>query len=155
MLDGLVQVYLSDLKYALSGPAARYSAAADYPQVARAAILEMYRQTGPFRLDDDGMLQRGVLIRHLILPQQGENTRRVIDWVGETFAPGQVLFSLMSQYTPVGDLAQWPELQHPISPELNDEMYQYLIESPIADGFYQDLDAATGDMIPAFDGTGV
>ena len=155
MLDGLVQVYLPDLKYALSGPAARYSAAADYPQVARAAILEMYRQTGPFRLDDDGMLQRGVLIRHLILPQQGENTRRVIDWVGETFAPGQVLFSLMSQYTPVGDLAQWPELQHPISPELNDEMYQYLIESPIADGFYQDLDAATGDMIPAFDGTGV
>lgn len=68
------------------------------------------------------MLQRGVLIRHLILPQQGENTRRVIDWVGETFAPGQVLFSLMSQYTPVGDLAQWPELQHPVSPALNDAM---------------------------------
>ena len=155
MLDGLVQVYLPDLKYALSEPAARYSAAADYPQVARAAILEMYRQTGPFRLDEDGMLQRGVLIRHLILPQQGENTRRVIDWVGQTFAPGQVLFSLMSQYTPVGDLAQWPELQHPISPELNEEMYQYLIDSPITDGFYQDLDAATGDMIPAFDGTGV
>ena len=155
MLDGLVQVYLPDLKYALSEPATRYSAAADYPQIARAAILEMYRQTGPFRLDEDGMLQRGVLIRHLILPQQAENTRRVIDWVGETFAPGQVLFSLMSQYTPVGDLAQWPELQHPISPELNEEMYQYLIDSPIADGFYQDLDAATGDMIPAFDGTGV
>lgn len=72
MLDGLVQVYLPDLKYALSEPAARYSAAADYPQVARAAILEMYRQTGPFRLDEDGMLQRGVLIRHLILPQQGK-----------------------------------------------------------------------------------
>lgn len=135
MLDGLVQVYLPDLKYALSEPAARYSAAADYPQVARAAILEMYRQTGPFRLDEDGMLQRGVLIRHLILPQQVENTRRVIDWVGQTFAPGQVLFSLMSQYTPVGDLAQWPELQHPISPELHEEMYQYLIDSPITDGF--------------------
>ena len=66
MLEGKVQVYLPDLKYALSEPAARYSAAADYPQVARAAILEMYRQTGPFRLDEDGMLQRGVLIRHLI-----------------------------------------------------------------------------------------
>ena len=154
-LEGKVRVYLPDLKYALSEPAARYSAAADYPQVARAAVLEMYRQTGPFRLDEDGLLQRGVLIRHLILPRQAENTRRVIDWVGETFAPGQVLFSLMSQYTPVGDLAQWPELQHPISPELNEEMYQYLIDSPIADGFYQDLDAATGDMIPAFDGTGV
>ena len=155
MLEGLVQVYLPDMKYALSGPAARYSAAADYPQVARAAILEMYRQTGPFRLNGDGMLQRGVLIRHLILPQQGENTRRVIDWVGQTFAPGQVLFSLMSQYTPVGDLAQWPELQHPVSPALNDAMYEYLMDSPIIDGFYQDLDAATGDMIPAFDGTGV
>ena len=101
------------------------------------------------------MLQRGVLIRHLILPQQGENTRRVIDWVGQTFAPGQVLFSLMSQYTPVGDLAQWPELQHPVSPTLNDAMYEYLMDSPITDGFYQDLDAATDDMIPAFDGTGV
>ncbi len=155
MLEGLVQVYLPDMKYALSRPAARYSAAADYPQVARAAILEMYRQTGPFQLDDDGMLQRGVLIRHLILPQQGENTRRVIDWVGQTFAPGQVLFSLMSQYTPVGDLAQWPELQHPVSPALNDAMYEYLMDSPITDGFYQDLDAATDDMIPAFDGTGV
>ena len=105
MLEGLVQVYLPDMKYALSGPAARYSAAADYPQVARAAILEMYRQTGPFRLD--------------------------------------------------GDLAQWPELQHPVSPALNDAMYEYLMDSPITDGFYQDLDAATGDMIPAFDGTGV
>ena len=155
LLEGKVQVYLPDMKYALSGPAARYSAAADYPQVARAAILEMYRQTGPFRLDGDGMLQRGVLIRHLILPQQGENTRRVIDWVGQTFAPGQVLFSLMSQYTPVGDLAQWPELQHPVSPALNDAMYEYLMDSPITDGFYQDLDAATDDMIPAFDGTGV
>ena len=61
----------------------------------------------------------------------------------------------MSQYTPVGDLAQWPELQQPVSPALNDAMYEYLMDSPITDGFYQDLDAATGDMIPAFDGTGV
>ena len=154
-LDGLIDIYLPDFKYSDAALAKELSAAPEYPQIASAAILEMYRQTGPFQLDDDGMLQRGVLIRHLILPQQGENTRRVIDWVGQTFAPGQVLFSLMSQYTPVGDLARWPELQHPISPELNEEMYQYLIDSPITDGFYQDLDAATGDMIPAFDGTGV
>ena len=90
-----------------------------------------------------------------MLPGELDNTLGVLDWFSEAFPKGDVLFSLMSQYTPVGDLAQWPELQHPISPELNDEMYQYLIESPIADGFYQDLDAATGDMIPAFDGTGV
>ena len=154
-LDGLIDIYLPDFKYSDAALAKELSAAPEYPQIASAAILEMYRQTGPFRLDGDGMLQRGVLIRHLILPQQGENTRRVIDWVGQTFAPGQVLFSLMSQYTPVGDLAQWPELQHPVSPALNDAMYEYLMDSPITDGFYQDLDAATGDMIPAFDGTGV
>ena len=146
MLEGLVQVYLPDMKYALSEPAARYSAAADYPQIARAAISR-----APILILDEAT----VLIRHLILPHQGENPRRVIDWVGQTFAPGQVLFSLMSQYTPVGDLAQWPELQHPVSPALNDAMYEYLMDSPITDGFYQDLDAATDDMIPAFDGTGV
>ena len=153
-LEGLADIWLPDLKYADGAPAAALSAAPDYFPVAAGAIREMFRQTGPYVMED-GLLRRGVVIRHLVLPGYPDNTRRVIDWVGETFAPGQVLFSLMSQYTPVGDLAQWPELQHPISPELNDEMYQYLIESPIADGFYQDLDAATGDMIPAFDGTGV
>ena len=134
--------------------AAALSAAPDYFPVAAGAIREMFRQTGPYVMED-GLLRRGVVIRELVLPGDPYSTRRVIDWVGQTFAPGQVLFSLMSQYTPVGDLAQWPELQHPISPELNEEMYQYLIDSPITDGFYQDLDAATGDMIPAFDGTGV
>ena len=114
----------------------------------------MFRQVGPCRMED-GLLRQGVVIRHLVLPGQLESTRRVIDWVARTFRPGEVLFSLMSQYTPVGDLAQWPELQQPVSPALNDAMYEYLMESPITDGFYQDLDAATGDMIPAFDGTGV
>ena len=89
MLDGLVQVYLPDLKYALPEPAARYSAAADYPQVARAAILEMYRQTGPFRLDEDGMLRRGVLIRHLILPQQGETPAASSTGSGRRSPPGR------------------------------------------------------------------
>ena len=153
-LEGRVQVYLPDLKYALTEPAKAYSGAADYPETAKAAILEMFRQTGPYRMEN-GQLRSGVLIRHLVLPGELENTKDVIDWVAETFRPGEVLFSLMSQYTPVGDLAQWPELQHPVSPALNDAMYEYLMDSPITDGFYQDLDAATDDMIPAFDGTGV
>ena len=150
MLDGLVQVYLPDLKYALPGPAARYSAAADYPQVARAAILEMYRQTGPFRLDDDGMLQRGVLIRHLILPQQGENTRRVIDWVGETFAPGQVLFSLMSQYVPMGKAKTMPPYDRRITEDEYDAALSYLELLGIENGFTQDFSAATEEYIPDF-----
>ena len=153
-LEGRVQVYLPDLKYALTEPAKAYSGAADYPETAKAAILEMFRQTGPYRMEN-GQLRSGVLIRHLVLPGELENTKDVIDWVAETFRPGEVLVSLMSQYTPVGDMAQWPELQHPVSPALNDAMYEYLMDSPITDGFYQDLDAATDDMIPAFDGTGV
>ena len=120
MLEGLVQIYLPDLKYADAALAARYSAAPDYPETARAAILEMFRQTGPFRMDGDGLLQSGVLIRHLILPEQGDNSRRVIDWVSDTFEPGDVLFSLMSQYTPMGELSAFPELRHTVSPALND-----------------------------------
>ena len=155
MLEGLVQIYLPDLKYADAALATRYSAAPNYPETARAAILEMFRQTGPFRMDGDGLLQSGVLIRHLILPEQGDNSRRVIDWVSDTFEPGDVLFSLMSQYTPMGELSAFPELRHTVSPALNAAIYAHLLDSRIEDGFYQDLEAATGEMIPKFDGTGV
>ena len=143
------------MKYADRALAARWSAAPDYPETARAAILEMFRQTGPFRLDADGMLRRGVLIRHLILPRQAENSRRVIDWVSETFAPDEVLFSLMSQYTPMGDLRDFPELRRTVSPELNAALYQVLLDSRIENGYYQEPEAATAEMIPRFDGTGV
>ena len=154
-LEGLVQVYLPDLKYLDRTIAKQCSAAEDYPEIATAAILEMVRQTGPFVLDSDGMLQKGVLIRHLILPEQGENSKRVIDWVSETFQPDEVLFSLMSQYTPMGNLERFPALRRPVSPALDAEIYEYLMQSRIENGFYQDLESATGDMIPKFDQTGV
>ena len=154
-LEGLVQIYLPDLKYLDCTLSKRYSAAPDYPEVATAAIREMVRQTGPFRLDSDGMLQNGVLIRQLILPGQGENSKQVIDWVSNSFEPDEVLFSLMSQYTPMGNLERFPELREPVSPELDAEIYDYLMQSRIENGFYQDLESATGDMIPKFDQTGV
>ena len=155
MLEGLVQVYLPDLKYLDGSLAGSLSAAPDYPEVAAAAIKEMFRQTGPFRFDEDGMLQRGVLIRHLILPGQAENSKIVIDWVSENFEPDDVLFSLMSQYTPMGDLTRFPELKRKVSPAENDAVYQHLMDSSIENGFFQELEAATTDMIPRFDGTGV
>ena len=154
-LEGLVQIYLPDLKYLDHTISKRYSAAPDYPDVATAAIREMVRQTGPFRYDSDGMLQKGVLIRHLILPEYGENSKRVIDWVSDSFEPNEVLFSLMSQYTPMGNLERFPELQEPVSPALDAEIYDYLMQSRIENGFYQDLESATGAMIPKFDQTGV
>ena len=155
LFEGRVQVYLPDLKYLDRTIAKQYSAAADYPEIATAAIQEMVRQTGPFVLDSDGMLQKGVLIRHLILPEQGENSTRVIDWVSKTFQPDEVLFSLMSQYTPMGNLDRFPALRRPVSPALDAELYEYLMQSRIENGFYQDLESSTGDMIPKFDQTGV
>ena len=154
-LEGLVQVYLPDLKYLDRTLAGKYSAAPDYPEIATAAIREMVRQVGSFQFDSEGMLQSGVLIRHLILPERGENSKRVIDWVSNTFKPDEVLFSLMSQYTPMGKLSHFPELRHPVSPALDAEIYDYLMQSRIENGFYQDLECSTDEMIPKFDNTGV
>lgn len=154
-LAGRVQVFMPDFKYALAGPAARYSRAPDYPDTARAAIRAMYEAVGPFALDENGILRRGVLIRHLVLPGQLENTRRVIEWVDDTFAPGQVLFSLMAQYTPCGDLRDTPELDRPLTQDEWDAALEMLDESGIEDGFVQELSAAGEEQIPAFDGTGV
>ena len=156
MLEGKVQVYLPDFKYADAALSARYSAAPDYPSVAEDALLEMYRQTGEYTADEDGLLQSGVLIRHLVLPGSIENTRGVIDTVRRLFPrDGQVLFSLMSQYTPVVDLPRFPALCRRLTEAEYDEAQQYLFDSGIEDGFVQDPESAEADYIPAFDGTGV
>lgn len=154
MLEGKVAVYMPDFKYGLSDLAARYAHAPDYPAAAKRAILEMYRQTGPYELDENGMLRRGVLIRHLVLPEQAENSFEVIDWVAETFPPGSVLFSLMSQYTPVAE-TPYPELQRTLRDEEYARIRAYMEAAGIQDGFYQEGSSATGEMIPEFDGTGV
>ncbi len=155
-LEGKVQIYLPDFKYADASLAARFSKAPDYPAVAEAAIREMVRQTGDFAFDDDGMLQSGVLIRHLVLPGHLENTFGVIDRVRQMFPrDGQVLFSLMSQYTPVVDVPQFPELCRRLTEEEYAAAEQYLFDSGIEDGFVQDRASAETDYIPTFDGTGV
>ncbi len=154
LLEGLVQVYLPDYKYWKPALAKRYSAAVDYPRVAAAAIQEMFRQTGPYVLDEDGMLIRGVLIRHLILPGQELNAMDVIDFAAEEFPEGSVLFSLMSQYTPMPGLERFPELQKTVDPDSNRNLIAYL-EKRGLEGYWQEIDAATGEMIPAFDGTGL
>lgn len=155
LLDGLVQIYLPDMKYAKAELARRYSAAADYPEVAAAAIREMFRQTGPYVLGEDGLLRSGVLIRHLILPGEDLNSMDVIDFVAESFPEDSVLFSLMSQYTPMPGLERFPELQRRIDPELNERLCDYMRRHGIAAGYWQEPEAATEEMIPAFDGTGL
>ena len=154
MLEGLVQVYMPDFKYSDTEAARRYSAAADYPEVARAAIREMFRQTGPAVLDENGLLKRGVLIRHLILPGRMEDARDVIDFAADAFPPGGVLFSLMSQYTPMPGLETFPELGRRVTREENETLIHYLRVRGLS-GFWQEGEAATGEMIPDWDLTGV
>lgn len=152
LLEGKVDIWLPDLKYADSGLAGRLSAAADYFEVAAAAIEEMYRQAGDYIIED-GLLKRGVIIRHLVLPGQLENTKRCIDWVARTFQPGQVLFSLMAQYTPQPG-AEGPLARHVTSGEYRAAV-EYMENCGIADGFTQQRTSAKEEYTPPFDLTGV
>ena len=155
MLEGKIQIYMPDFKYSDPTLAKTYSAAADYPEIARAAVAEMYRQTGPYQMDDDGILQKGLLVRHLILPGKPTNTKGVINTLSSLLPKGSFLFSLMSQYTPMPGLENFPELQTTVTPALADFCYRYMCKQGIEDGYYQDPSSATDEMIPDFDHTGV
>lgn len=151
-LEGLVDVYLPDLKYADNRLAARLSDAPEYFDVAAAAICEMYRQVGGYVIEDEQML-RGVLIRHLVLPGAVGNSLRVIEWVARTFPKNDVLFSLMSQYVPS------PTLPVPLNRRLTAEEYDgavsWLELCGIRNGFVQDLAAASDELLPDFDFSGL
>ena len=155
MLEGLVQVYMPDYKYADAELARKYSAAPDYPERALEAIKEMVRQRGSYKLDADGMLVSGVLIRHLILPGQDLNSMLVIDRISDTFPESTVLFSLMSQYTPMPGLEKFPELQERVDSRSAQHLYKYMLRCGLTDGYWQDASSATVEMIPDFDYTGI
>lgn len=153
-LEGKVQIYLPDLKYMRGEAAQRYSAAADYPQVATAAIQEMVRQVGACELDEQGILKKGVIIRHLLLPGQLAGAKEVMDWVAEAFEPGTVLFSLMSQYTPWGRANEFPEIDR--SPRKSEiRAAQQYMDALGLDGFVQDSESAKREYTPEFDFTGI
>ena len=145
-LAGKVDIYLPDLKYADSRLGKALSAAPDYFEKATAAIREMVRQVGTPKFQGDRMVG-GVLIRHLILPGFVENSLKVLDWIGENFAPGQVLVSLMRQYTPM------PGLPAPLDRCVTDEEYDAVLSWMYLndlEGFAQEDTAASGTFIPDF-----
>ncbi len=145
-LAGKVDIYLPDLKYADNELARGLSGAPDYFEVATAAIREMVRQVGPPQWEGD-RLKKGVLIRHLILPGHVENSLRILDWIGESFDPGQVLVSLMRQYTPMGGL------DAPLDRRVTDEEYDSVLSWMFLndlEGFTQEDDAASSRFIPDF-----
>ena len=154
-LNGKVQIYLPDLKYSDDKLAIKYSNAPYYFRIATDAIKEMYRQVGDYKINDDGIMESGVIIRHLIMPSYLENSKKVIDWVAQNFKPGQVMFSLMHQYVPCGRAAEFPEINRKVTAEEYAEIEQYLMDSGIEDGFVQEEEAACTEFIPCFDGPGV
>ena len=154
-LKGKVQIYLPDLKYSDDIAAIKYSNAPSYFRTATEAIKEMYRQVGDYHIGEDGIMTKGVIIRHLIMPGMLENSKRIIDWVAGTFKPGQVMFSLMHQYVPCGRAADYPEINRKVTDAEYKELENYLMASTIEDGFVQEGDSACEDFIPCFDGSGV
>ena len=145
-LDGLVDIYLPDMKYADNALAFSLSGAKDYFQVASSAIREMVRQAGPVQWEGD-KVTRGVIIRHLILPGQVENSLKVLDWIGDTFAPGEVLVSLMRQYTPMPGLKV--PFDRPITEDEYDAVLSWMLLNDL-EGFTQEASSSTTAFIPDF-----
>jgi len=145
-LEGKVDIYLPDLKYADDALALQLSGAKDYFAVATAAIREMVRQTGSVVWEGD-KVTRGVIVRHLILPGHIENSLKVLDWLGENFAPGEILVSLMRQYTPMGGME--PPFDRRVTDEEYDAVLSWMLLNDL-EGFTQDAEAAEQEFIPEF-----
>ena len=153
-LEGKVQIYLPVLKYLDPQRAQRYSAAPDYPAAATAAIREMVRLTGPCVFDGEGLLKRGVIIRHLLLPGGLPEAKAVMDWVSDSFEPGTVRFSLMSQYVPLGRAKEYPEIDRKLRRSEIRAAQEYMAALGLP-GYVQGEEAASGEYVPDFDLTGV
>lgn len=147
-LEGMVDIYLPDLKYVDSDLSGRLSAAADYADYAIPAIHEMLRQTGRPVFDQNGLMQRGTIVRHLILPQHTKSSIRVLEALRREFG-NDILVSLMGQYLPMGRTADFPELNRRITRREYNKVLQHLEELEL-EGFGQALSSAKKEYIPDF-----
>ena len=153
-MEGLIDIYLADYKYASRELAAKYSHAADYPQVAAEALKEMFRQTGEPEFDERGIMKKGIIVRHLLLPGCKEDSKEVLKFLHDTFGDA-VYISIMNQYTPLSHVGKYPELNRNVTEEEYEEIVDYAIELGIENGFVQEGETAEESFIPAFDGEGV
>ena len=152
-LEGLIDIYLPDLKFFDPERSLRYCGAADYFETASAAILEMRRQQ-PEDIFEDGLMKKGLIIRHLVLPKNVNQSRRIFEWIKENLG-AKTYISLMAQYTPCGKLESFPELQRKITRREYEKAVCFLEDLGFENVFLQELDSAAEQFIPAFDLTGV
>lgn len=158
-LEGIVDVYLPDFKYWSPELAKKYSNAPDYPEVARNAIAEMVRQQPKLEFvydseQDLDLVKKGVIVRQLLLPGQLKDAKQIVKYLHETYGD-QIYLSLMSQYTPLAHVEQYPELNRKVERRTYDKYVDYAIEIGVENGYIQEEDVAEESFIPAFDGEGV
>ncbi len=154
LLEGCIDIYLPDLKYMDQTPAIRYSGCSNYFEVAAAAINEMVRQTGEPVFDDNGMMKRGVIVRHLALPGYMEDSKRIIEYLHLTYGD-RILISIMNQYTPMEAVKEYTEINRRITDEEYEELVNYAIELGVENGYIQEGDTASESFIPEFNNEGV
>lgn len=153
-LEGLVDVYLPDFKYADNALATALSGVPDYVEVATTAVLEMARQTGPMQLDENGMAVRGTMVRHLVLPGHTRQSIAVLDRLADILPHGAWV-SLLFQYTPVREVEGFPTLSRTLTRRERDKVWAHLLARNLTDGYVQEADSAGTAFIPSFDLTGV
>lgn len=153
MFDRAVDIYLPDFKYIRPEKALKYSKAEDYPQVAEEALAEMKRQVGEDVFDENGIMQRGMIIRHLVLPSNTNSSISALDYLAENF--GDTYISVMAQYVPCGDLTEYKEINRPLTQREYDKVVNHIFDLGLQKIFVQELEAASDEFIPDFDFTGV
>lgn len=153
-LEGLIDVYLPDMKYSAGETAFNFSRAKDYPEVCKKAVLEMYRQVGSPVLDPEGIILRGLIIRHLILPGHTKESISVLDWISDNL-PKSVYVSLMSQYTPFHAAEKFPAINRPITRNEYEKVVKHLYRLGLEEGYVQERQSADARYIPDFNLEGV
>lgn len=153
LFDGIVDVYLPDFKYIRPDKAQKYSKAENYPQVAEAALTEMRRQVKSDVFDDRGIMQKGMIIRHLVLPSNTNASIEALDYLAENF--DDTYISVMAQYVPCGDLSDYKEINRPLTQREYDKVVNHILDLGLDKIFVQELEAASDEFIPDFDFTGV
>lgn len=154
-LEGIVDIYLPDFKYMSSDIAMKYSKAKDYPEVAKTAIAEMVRQQpNPVFDEETGLMKRGIIVRQLLLPNLLEDAKAIVKYLYDTYGDN-IYLSLMSQFTPLSNVENYPELNRKVSEKEYEEYVNYAIELGVENGFIQEEDVADESFIPHFDCEGV
>ena len=154
LLKGYVDIYLPDFKYMSSAVSGKYSSAPNYSKIAKEAIREMASQVGEAQFDDRGIMTRGVIVRHLVLPGYIEDSKKIIKYLHNAYG-NSIFISVLNQFTPLGDLENYPEINRKLTEREYDEVVDFAIEIGVENGFIQEGDTAEESFIPSFEGEGV